>query len=93
MRSLALARSSSRRAPPNAASNPPASSASSRVRVCCRLREAPWAGIGDPAGVDGLLHGTDDQLVTVLAEPAVAELDDFVEVVAGVDVQHGKRQR
>ena len=44
MRSLARARSSSRRAPPNAASNPPASSASSRVRVCCRLRDAPGPG-------------------------------------------------
>ena len=93
MRSLARARSSSRRAPPNAASNPPASSASSRVRVCCRLREAPGAGVGHPAAVDGLLHGADDQLVAVLAEPAVAELDDLVEVVAGVDVQHRKRQR
>ena len=50
-------------------------------------------GVGHPAGVDGLLHRSDDQLVTVLAEPAVPELDHFVEVVAGVDVQHRKRQR
>ncbi len=52
----------------------------------------PGTGVGDPAGVDGLLHRADDQLVAVLAEPAVAELDHFVEVVAGVDVQHRERQ-
>ena len=39
-RSLARARSSSRRAPPNAASNPCSSIASSSVVVCSRLRDA-----------------------------------------------------
>ena len=49
--------------------------------------------VGHPAAVDGLLHRADDQLVAVLVEPTVAEFDDLVEVVAGVDVQHRKRQR
>jgi hypothetical protein len=40
MRSFARARSSSRRAPPNAASKPCLAIASSSVVVCSRLREA-----------------------------------------------------
>ena len=40
MRSFARARSSSRRAPPNAASKPCSAIASSSVTVCSRLREA-----------------------------------------------------
>src|SRR4051794_12234919 len=41
MRSLARARSSSRRAPPSAASKPCSAMASSSVTVCRRLRDAP----------------------------------------------------
>ena len=63
MRSLARARSSSRRAPPNAASKPCSAIASSSVTVCSRLRDARGAGLLDrAAGVDRLLHGGDDQL-------------------------------
>ena len=87
-RSFARARSSSRRAPPNAASKPPASSASRRVRVCSRLREAPGPGSGTrPLSIDSCTDAT-ISLWPSPVDPAVAELDDLGEVVPGVDVHH-----
>ena len=47
--------------------------------------------LGHPALVDGVLHRGDDQPGAELGDPAVAELDDLVEVVAGVDVHHRER--
>ena len=47
--------------------------------------------LGDPALVDGVLHRGDDQPGAGLGHPAVAELDDLGEVVAGVDVHHRER--
>ena len=93
MRSFARARSSSRRAPPNAASKRCSAMASSRVTVCRRLREAPGAGLlAHAAGVDRLLHGGDDEPDAELLDAPVAVLDDLREVVAGVDVHDRKRQ-
>src|SRR3954464_6867711 len=53
MRSFARARSSSRRAPPNAASKPCSSIASSSVTVCSRLRDArgPVSSTARPASI------------------------------------------
>ena len=73
-------------APPNAASKPPASKHRAGL-VCCRLRDAPTR-IGDPAGVDGLLHRADDERAPLLTHPAILKRDDLVEVVPGVDMQH-----
>ena len=46
----------------------------------------------DPASVDRLLHGGDDQLMATLREAPVAELDDLDKVVTGVDVQDRERK-
>ena len=64
--------------------------ASRRVTVCSGLRDPPGS-LADATLVDGLLHRGDDQLDAELGDGAVAELDDLVEVVAGVDVHHGER--
>ena len=62
MRSLARARSSSRRAPPKAASKPCSSIASSSVTVWSRLREARGPVSSTHAAVvDRVLHRRDDQ--------------------------------
>ena len=59
-RSFARARSSSRRAPPNAASKPCASIASSSVVVCSRLREArgPVSSTTRPVSIDSCTEAT-----------------------------------
>ena len=64
-----VAFSSSRRAPPNAASNRCCSMASSRVIVCRRLREASGPGSSRtlPA-IDRFLDGRDDQPFAELAQ-------------------------
>src|SRR3954466_11142554 len=99
IRSFARARSSSRRAPPNAASKPCSSSASSRATVWRRLREArgpvpPLTRLGggaraglllDAAGVDRPLHRGDDELDPEPPDLPVAVLDDLGEVVPRVD--------
>jgi hypothetical protein len=56
---------------------------------------AGGAGIilADATRVDRLLHGGDDQLMTGIGDPPVPELDDLREVMAGIDVEHGERQR
>ena len=46
-----------------------------------------------PPAVDGFLDGSDDELVAVLAEAAVAELDDLREIVPGIHVQNREGQR
>src|SRR4029078_12942036 len=47
----------------------------------------PRAGLLDhSAGVDRLLHRGDDQVEAELLDDPIAELDDLVEVLAGVDV-------
>src|SRR3954447_8068693 len=86
MRSLALARSSSRRAPPNAAPKPCSAMASTRVTVRSRLRDEgveqgprlqPVAGraraglLAHAALVDGLLDGGHDQPLAQLGHPPV----------------------
>ena len=43
------------------------------------------------AGVDVVLHAGDDQAQPVLLDRLVAERDDLVEVLAGVDVHHRER--
>src|SRR5215218_3441738 len=60
IRSLARARSSSRRAPPNAASKPCSSIASSNVVVCSRLREArgPVSSTTRPRSIDSWTEAT-----------------------------------
>ena len=94
MRSLARARSSSRRAPPNAASKPCSAIASSSVTVCSWLREARGpVSSTDAALVDRLLHAGDDQPLAELGHAAVAELDHLGEVVPGVDVHQRERER
>ena len=93
MRSLARARSSSRRAPPKAASKPCSAIASSSVVVCRRLRDARGPGLlDDAAGVDRVLHGGHDQALAQLGHAPVAELDDLGEVVPGVDVHERERE-
>ena len=47
--------------------------------------------LGDPAGVDRGLDGTDDQLGAELGDPAVPVVEDLAEVVAGVDVHERER--
>ena len=64
--------------------------ASSRVTVCSGLRDPPGL-FAHAAFVDRSLHRGDDQLDAELGDGAVAELDDLVEVVAGVDVHHRER--
>ena len=57
-----------------------------------RVARGPRAGVlADLAGVDRVLHRGDDQLDAEVGDGAVAELDDLVEVVAGVDVHHRER--
>ena len=94
MRSFARARSSSRRAPPNAASKPCSSIASSSVVGLQPVARGARAGLLDDAAVvDRLLHGGDDQPLAELGDAAVAELDHLGEVVAGVDVHDRERER
>ncbi len=59
-RSFARARSSSRRAPPSAASNPLAAIASSSVTVCSRLRDAPGpvSSTARPESIDSCTDAT-----------------------------------
>ena len=60
MRSLARARSSSRRAPPKAALKPCSSSASSSVTDCSRLRDArgPFSSVTRPLSIDSCTLAT-----------------------------------
>jgi hypothetical protein len=51
----------------------------------------PAGLLDDPARVDGVLHGRDDQPDAELGHPAVAELDHLGEVVPGVHVHHRER--
>ena len=68
MRSFARARSSSRRAPPNAASKPCWAIASSSVTVCRRLREArgPVSSTARPLSIDSCT------LATISSSPSSA---------------------
>jgi hypothetical protein len=93
MRSLARARSSSRRAPPNAASKPCSAMASSSVTVCSRLRLArgPVSSTARPASIESCTL-RDDQPLAELGDPPVAELERLGEVVAGVDVHDRERE-
>ena len=51
------------------------------------------AGLLDrPTGVDRVLHMRDDQPLSELGDPAVAELDHLGEIVAGVDVHDRERE-
>ena len=93
MRSFARARSSSRRAPPIAASKPCSSIASSSVVVCSWLRDARGpVSLDDAAPVDRLLHARDHEPLAELGDAAVAVLDHLGEVVAGVDVHERERE-
>ena len=93
MRSLARARSSSRRAPPKAASKPCSAIASSSVVVCRRLREArgPVSSTTRPASIESCTRATISRSPQ-LGHAAVAELDHLGEVVAGVDVHERERE-
>ena len=85
MRSLARERSSSRRAPPNAASK---RALGQRVEQRHGLQPVARRPVLErPAGVDRVLHARHDQLLAQLGDAAVAELEHLGEVVAGVDVQ------
>ena len=55
-------------------------------------RVARRDGLDHAAGVDVVLHLGDDQPHTGFGDELVADLDDLVEVVAGVDVHHRERQ-
>ena len=87
---MARAFSSSRRAPPNAASNLFSRMARSSVKVCMRV--ARRDGLDHAAGVDVVLHLGDDEPHPGLGDELVAGLQHLVEVVAGVDVHHRERQ-
>ena len=93
MRSFARARSSSRRAPPIAASNPCSSIASSSVVVCSWLRDArgPVCSTTRPLSIDSC-DARDDEPLAELGDAPVAELDHLGEVVAGVDVHDRERE-
>jgi hypothetical protein len=57
-----------------------------------RVARGARAGVlADLAGVDRVLHRGHDQLDAEVGDRAVTELDDLVEVVAGVDVHHRER--
>ena len=86
--------SSSRRAPPNAASKLPASSASSSDLVLSapQQRLVPTRNGCVPVG-DRLGVGVDDQPRADLGGVAIAELDHLAELVGGVDVQQRERDR
>ena len=94
MRSFARARSSSRRAPPKAASKP---CCGDRVQQRHRLQavaRGPRPRLLDGAArVDRLLHARHDQQLSQLRHAAVAELDHLGEVVAGVHVHQRERER
>ena len=93
MRSLARARSSSRRAPPIGRVEPVLLD---RVEQRRRLELVPRrsrSGLLDHAAVvDRLLHRGDDQRLAELGDAAVAVLDHLGEVVARVDVHHRERE-
>ncbi len=86
MRSLARAFSSSRRAPPMQASKPNSSMASSSVTDWCLLRDSPSCFEHDRAALHRVLNRAHDQALAQLGGALVAEGDDFLVVVAGVDV-------
>ncbi len=94
MRSLARERSSSRRAPPNAASKLPASSADSSDVVFsspqqrCVPDEERLRAVGNR-----LLVGVDDQPGADFLDVPVPELDHLAELVGGVDVQQREGNR
>ena len=91
-RSLARARSSSRRAPPNAASKPcSAQRVEQRRRSAAGCATAP-SSCARPASIESCTRG-DDQLLAQLRHAPVAELEHLGEVVAGVDVQDRARER
>ena len=93
MRSFARARSSSRRAPPIAASNWCSSIASSSVVVCSRLRDARGPVSSTHAAVvDRVLDVRDDQALAELGDAPVAILERLGEVVPGVDVEQRERE-
>ena len=94
MRSLARARSSSRRAPPNAALKPCSSIASSSVTDWSRLREArgPVSSTTRPLSIESCTLATISRASSSL-DHAVAVLDHLGEVVPRVHVHDRERQR
>ena len=94
MRSLARERSSSRRAPPNAASKSPAWSASSSDFVFSAPQHAlvPTRNGCVPSAIASVLVWTISRAPD-LGRIAIAELDHLAELVGGVDVQQRERNR
>ena len=94
IRSFARDRSSSRRAPPNAASKLPASSASSSDLVFSapQQRCVPTRNGCVPSAIASVLVWTISR-APISARVAIAELDHLAELVGGVDVQQRKRNR
>ena len=92
MRSLARDFSSSRRAPPNAASNPPSARASSSARVFSRPQHfcVPSRNGFAPSSIACRLVWTISR-APISAHEIVAELDHFTELVGGIDVQQRER--
>jgi hypothetical protein len=94
MRSFARDRSSSRRAPPNAASKLPASRPSSSALVLSRPAAALRADQKRLRAVgDRFLVGVDDQPRADFARVPVAKLDHLAELVGRVDVEQRERNR
>ena len=92
-RSFARAFSSSRRAPPNTAPNLFSRMPRSSVTVCSRLRGAPgYSSWTRPASMSSWTFATTSRS-PYFSTTLVAELDDLVEVLAGVDVHHRERHR
>ena len=56
------------------------------------VSHAAVAGIYHPTGVDRVLHGGDQQPLAQLLDATIAEVDDFGEVVAGVDMHDRERE-
>ena len=93
IRSFARAFSSSRRPPPNSASNPCSAIASSKRDRLEPVARGIVAGLLlDPPGVDRGLDGGDDEPLAELRDPAIAEVQRLGEVVAGVDVDDRERE-
>lgn len=70
------------------ASKPWAVMASSSVTLWSRLRDPRGPGSATRSGVDGVLHRGNEQFLAEVSHALVAELEDLVEVVPRVHVQH-----
>ena len=88
---MALALSSSRRAPPKAASNPCCIDGIEQGRGLQAVARGHRARVGDPSLVDGVLHLRHNQAGALGFDLGVPVVEHLGEVVAGVHVEHRER--